>query len=221
MNESFPPSIGFPFASRPRVVRLLLLLLFLCACFVWFSSRALLTANFLPHWYCLAGNSRLLWTTVIGDLLIGLSYVVISATLVRILRGAGQDLPYQGFFWVFGLFIVSCGITHFLEILTIWQPFYWLAAAVKILTAVSSVGTAVVLVAATADIISFARTAASWPSAVAMNVSVPCSWLLHWPSLVSISMGWSLHGIRAAKKCSAFAKRISWADPTPSFLRNF
>lgn len=159
MNESFPPSIGFPLASRPRVVRLLLLLLFLCACFLWFSSRALLTANFLPHWYCLAGNSRLLWTTVIGDLLIGLSYVVISATLVRILRGAGQDLPYQGFFWAFGLFIVSCGITHFLEILTIWQPFYWLAAAVKILTAVSSVGTAVVLVAATGDIISFARTA--------------------------------------------------------------
>jgi hypothetical protein len=33
------------------------LLLILAACSLWFSSGALLTANFLPHWYCLASNS--------------------------------------------------------------------------------------------------------------------------------------------------------------------
>jgi hypothetical protein len=38
-----------------------------------------------------AGNARVLFTTVIADRLIGLSYVVISATLVFIVR------PYQGF----------------------------------------------------------------------------------------------------------------------------
>jgi hypothetical protein len=53
--------------------------------------------SFLPHWYCFAGNTRLLWTTVLGDLFMGLSYVAISATLVRIIRRAGPDLPYQGF----------------------------------------------------------------------------------------------------------------------------
>jgi PAS domain-containing protein len=123
------------------------------------SVRALLTAIFLPHWYCYAGNTRLLWTTVLGDLFIGLSYELISATRVPIIRRAGQDLPYQGFFWALGLFIVSCGLTHFLEILTVWQPVYWLAAAAKILTAVSSVGTAIVFFAAAEDIASFARTA--------------------------------------------------------------
>jgi two-component system, cell cycle sensor histidine kinase and response regulator CckA len=159
MDDSFLPPTRLPFGSRPRAIRLLLLLLFLFTCCLWFSSRALLSSNFLPHWYCLAGNTRLLWTTVLGDLFIGLSYVVISATLVRILRRAGKALPYQGFFWAFGLFIVSCGVTHFLEILTIWQPVYWLAASAKILTAVSSVGTAIVLLIAAEDIVSFARAA--------------------------------------------------------------
>jgi len=159
MDDPSLSSTGFPFASRPRVARLLLLLLALVAFALWFSSRALLTANFLPHWYCYAGNTRLLWTTVLGDLFIGLSYVVISATLVYILRRAGRDLPYQDFFWAFGLFIASCGLTHFLEIVTVWRPVYWLAAAAKILTAVSSVGTAIVLFAAAEDIASFARIA--------------------------------------------------------------
>jgi len=82
MDDSFLPPTGIPFASRPHLIRLILLLLFLLllflfTCCLWFSSRALLTSNFLPPWYCLAGNTRLLCTAVLGDLFIGLSYVVI------------------------------------------------------------------------------------------------------------------------------------------------
>jgi two-component system, cell cycle sensor histidine kinase and response regulator CckA len=159
MQDSFLPPEGIPLAARPRVFRLLLLLFLLLASSLWFSSRALLVSNFLPHWYCLAGNTRLLWTTVLGDMFIGLSYVVISATLLRIVRRSGRDLPYQGFFWAFGLFIISCGITHFLEVVTVWHPIYWIAAAAKILTAVSSAGTALVLLLAAEDIIELVRTA--------------------------------------------------------------
>jgi len=56
MGEPSLPHIRLPLASRPHLARLLLLLLFLATCSLWFSSRALLAANFLPHWYCLAGN---------------------------------------------------------------------------------------------------------------------------------------------------------------------
>ena len=147
--------IGF----TPRFARLGLLALSCVTLAVWLSSRALLTANFLPHWYCFVGNTRLLWTTVIADLLIGLSYVAISTTLAWLVHRAGRELPYSGFFWAFGLFIVSCGVTHFLEIVTVWKPVYWLAAAAKIVTAAASVGTAVVLLVAADDIVDFVRTA--------------------------------------------------------------
>jgi PAS domain S-box-containing protein len=143
----------------PRAVRLGLLALTCATLAVWLSSRALLSTNFLPHWYCFAGNARLLWTTVIADLLIGLSYVAISTTLAWLVRRAGRDLPYSRFFWAFGLFIVSCGVTHFFEVLTVWKPVYWLSAAAKVITAAASVGTAIVLIVAADDIVDFVRTA--------------------------------------------------------------
>src|SRR2546423_6170247 len=168
MSAGIPPRVPPP-ASRhvsvmsralsPQMLKVALALLFLATASVWWSSRAQLSANFLPHWYCFVGNTRLLWTTVIADLLIGLSYVVISATLVWLVRRAGRDLPYSAFFWAFGLFIVSCGVTHFFEIITVWKPVYWLSAAAKIVTAAASVGTAVVLLVAADDILDFVRTA--------------------------------------------------------------
>jgi PAS domain S-box-containing protein len=143
----------------PRAVKLGLLVTTLVTSALWLSSRALLSTNFLPHWYCFVGNTRLLWTTVIADLLIGLSYVAISSTLAWLVRRAGRDLPYSNFFWAFGLFIVSCGMTHFLEIVTVWKPVYWLSAAAKVITAAASVGTAIVLIVAADDIVDFVRTA--------------------------------------------------------------
>src|SRR3984893_5007995 len=147
--------VGF----TPHTVRLGLLTLTFATAAVWLSSRALLSTNFLPHWYCFVGNTRLLWTTVIADLLIGWSYVAISTTLAWLVRRSGGDLPYSSFFWAFGLFIVSCGVTHFLEIVTVWKPVYWLSAAAKVVTAAASVGTAVVLIVAADDIVDFVRTA--------------------------------------------------------------
>lgn len=143
----------------PRAVKLGLLVMTLVTSALWLSSRALLSTNFLPHWYCFVGNTRLLWTTVVADLLIGLSYVAISTTLAWLVRRAGRDLPYSNFFWAFGLFIVSCGATHFLEIVTVWKPVYWLSAAAKVITAAASVGTAIVLIVAADDIVDFVRTA--------------------------------------------------------------
>jgi PAS domain S-box-containing protein len=145
--------------SAPRRVKFGPLALICLTFIAWLSSRVLLSTNFLPHWYCLVGNKRLLWTTVIADLLIGLSYVAISTTLAWLVRRAGRDLPYSAFFWAFGLFIVSCGVTHFFEIVTVWKPVYWLLAAAKVVTAAAAVGTAVVLIVAADDIVDFVRTA--------------------------------------------------------------
>jgi hypothetical protein len=127
-----------PTALSPRKVKYALAGLFLGTTTLWFTSRFLLSTNFLPHWYGYVGNQRLLWTNVVADVVIGLSYVAISVTLLRLVRRIGPDLPYSQLFWAFGLFIVSCGVAHFTEVVTVWKPVYWLSAAVKIVTALAS-----------------------------------------------------------------------------------
>ena len=159
MSSSSPPYPTPSFRISARTAKLALLGFFSVTVLIWLGSRTLLAANFLPHWYCYLGNQRLLWSNVIADLLIGLSYVAITSTLLWLVSHAGRNLPYRYFFWAFGLFIVSCGATHFMEVVTVWKPVYWLLAAVKIVTAVASVGTATVLIVAANDILEFVRTA--------------------------------------------------------------
>ena len=98
-------------------------------------TRWLLTTAFLPHAYCYLGNPRLVWTNVVGDSLIGISYLTISATLGYLGYKGRSDIPFHWMFLAFGLFILSCGGTHFMEVVTIWIPVYILSAGVKLFTA--------------------------------------------------------------------------------------
>src|SRR5208282_4626596 len=109
----------------------------------------------LPHQYCLAGDSRLLWTFAITDLTIGMSYLVIAGTIAWLLRQAKGKLPFAGSMWAFGAFITRCGATHFLEVITLWKPVYWLSAVVKILTAAASAGTCFALIFYARTILNF------------------------------------------------------------------
>jgi signal transduction histidine kinase len=100
---------------------------------------------FHPHGFCYLWIPSLVTTHVVSDLLIGFSYVAISLTLVWLVWKARRGLPFSWIFIAFGAFIVACGATHFMEVWTLWQPVFWLAADVKIVTAGASVATALVL----------------------------------------------------------------------------
>jgi two-component sensor histidine kinase len=105
----------------------------------------LLTTNFLPHSFCYLGNSRLVWTHVIADSLIAIAYLAISITLGYLGFRGRRDIPFHWMFLAFGLFILACGGTHFMEAVTIWKPVYILSGAVKLFTAMVSLTTAAVL----------------------------------------------------------------------------
>jgi signal transduction histidine kinase len=60
----------------------------------------------------------------VTDLLIGLSYVAISAMLVLLVHRARNDIPFSWVFLAFGMFIVACGATHFMEVLVLWKAAY-------------------------------------------------------------------------------------------------
>ncbi|MFB2923250.1 PAS domain S-box protein [Aerosakkonema funiforme] len=108
--------------------------------------KNLLVANgFLPHGHCYLWKPSLVWLHIISDTLIGLAYVAISGTLAYLVYKSRQDIPFHWMFLLFGTFIVACGSTHFMEVWTLWTPTYWLAGELKLITAVASVTTAVIL----------------------------------------------------------------------------
>jgi signal transduction histidine kinase len=98
-------------------------------------------APFFPHKTCYMNDARLIWLHVSSDTLIGLAYVSISLTLVYLVQKA--NVPFHLAFIAFGVFIGACGCTHFMEVWTVWEPHYWLAGIVKVITAAASVLTAV------------------------------------------------------------------------------
>jgi signal transduction histidine kinase/ActR/RegA family two-component response regulator len=67
---------------------------------------------------------------------------VVLVTFVRRRR----DIPFEWMFLMFGLFIVSCGFTHFMEVVVNYTPVYRLAGVVKAFTALASWATVVGLV---------------------------------------------------------------------------
>ncbi len=99
----------------------------------------------MPHEFCYVRDPKLISLHVASDLLIGLAYVSISATLGYLVYRASQDIPFHWVLLAFGLFIVSCGMTHFMEVWVIWEPVYWLSGYVKVVTAAASVATAIAL----------------------------------------------------------------------------
>jgi hypothetical protein len=67
----------------------------------------------------------------------------ISSTLIYLIYRARNDMPFSWIFVAFGVFIIACSATHFMEVWT--NATYWLSGYVKLLTAAASVATAVVL----------------------------------------------------------------------------
>ena len=119
----------------------------------------LLSSAYMPHLYCFLGSTPLAWTHAIADTLIGLSYVMISATLAYLIYRGRSELPFHGLFLAFAGFMVASGSSHLLEAITVWIPVYVLSAAIKVVTALSSLATALMLLFVVPDILSLLQRA--------------------------------------------------------------
>ncbi len=84
---------------------------------------------------------------VVTNAITFLSYVGICSTLLilasRTRRVIARDWAY--FTVGFALFIVACGSTHLMEVVTTWLPWFWMDAAANIVTALLSAWVAVSL----------------------------------------------------------------------------
>ncbi len=108
--------------------------------------------EYMPHGMCLLWKPWLVLLWAGSDFLIFLSYILIPVALFLVLRRR-SEMPQPALVMLFAAFILLCGITHLLMIVTLWVPIYPFVAWVKLLTAIASLATAAVLFRLVPDIV--------------------------------------------------------------------
>ena len=97
-----------------------------------------------PHGFCLSWAPGLVTIHVVSDVLIGLSYFSIPLAIAAFVRRR-PDLRYGWVAYLFVAFILACGTTHLMAILTLWVPAYGIEGLIKMATAILSIATAAIL----------------------------------------------------------------------------
>ncbi|TAN66499.1 MAG: GAF domain-containing sensor histidine kinase [Methylobacter sp.] len=94
-----------------------------------------------PHGYCLLWDPVLVYLHAIADGVIVVGNFSIPFAIFYFVRRR-PDIPFKSLHWLFGTFMMSCGLTHLMGIITLWWPFYWLDGAIMAFTASVSLLTA-------------------------------------------------------------------------------
>ena len=104
--------------------------------------------SLMPHAVCWAAAPGLIWTMVVTNFITFLSYLTICCVLLYLARRTRKVLARDWAYFVvgFALFIVACGSTHLLEVITTWNPIFWVDAATNVVTAFLSASVAVMLI---------------------------------------------------------------------------
>lgn len=107
---------------------------------------------YMPHGHCYYWEPFILWSHAISDSIIALAYFIIPLSLIKIVR-ARNDFKYMWMLILFAIFILGCGATHVMDVINIWEPFYVTDSIIRIITALASVGTALLLIFITPKLI--------------------------------------------------------------------
>ncbi len=95
----------------------------------------------MPHGHCFLWQPATLWLNVASDALIAGSYFAIPFVLYVLTRDLQLDRRYAWIPVMFSAFILLCGLTHLMEIWTVWTPLYRLGGSLKAVTGVVSLAT--------------------------------------------------------------------------------
>lgn len=101
-------------------------------------------ASYMAHGYCLLWKPWLVVLHAGSDFLIFIAYFAIPAAIWIFLRRR-PDLELKPLAVLFAAFIFLCGLTHIVQMLTLWWPIYETQAFVKVATALVSLATALLI----------------------------------------------------------------------------
>lgn len=99
-----------------------------------------MSSSLMPHAVCWSRDPQLIWTMAVSNAITFLSYLTICLTLFYLAKKTRGVVAREWAFFLigFGIFIVACGGTHLMEVVTTWVPAFWIAAWTNIITAVFS-----------------------------------------------------------------------------------
>jgi PAS domain S-box-containing protein len=106
--------------------------------------QRLLEGMYMPHGYCLLWEPWLVTLHAGSDLLIFGAYSAIPLAIWMFVSKR-PNIEMKGLARLFAAFILWCGLTHIFSVITLWHPVYELEGAVKAVTAVISVSTALLI----------------------------------------------------------------------------
>lgn len=144
-------------------------------------DHAMTYGDYMPHGMCLLWEPWLVTLWAGSDLLIFLSYTAIPIALLTILRQR-TEVPHAGVVALFASFILLCGVTHLMGIVTLWYPIYPWVGWIKLATGIVSMTTAFVLFKMIPDIVRLPSPA----SLVAANDSLSAEIAAHRETLASL-----------------------------------
>lgn len=110
-----------------------------------FFQRLTDTSDWPPRWFCGRWTDFHGWLYILSDLAIWLAYMAIPLLLIRFIL-VKNGVPLGRVFWLFGAFILLCGLTHLMDATMFWWPAYRVNALIRFLTGVVSIGTVVALI---------------------------------------------------------------------------
>jgi len=102
-----------------------------------FFEKLFWAESWPPRWHCGTWTDFHGWLYICSDLAIWLAYFAIPVFLVKFVTQK-RDIPLPAVFWLFGAFILLCGLTHLMDALMFWWPAYRLNGFMRFITAVVS-----------------------------------------------------------------------------------
>jgi chemotaxis family two-component system sensor kinase Cph1 len=96
------------------------------------------TESWPARWFCGTWSDFHGWLYIIASLMIWAAYFAIPLSLMYLISKKKDTLPFQRIFWLFIIFILSCGLTHLVDAVIFWYPAYRLSALVLLFTAIVS-----------------------------------------------------------------------------------
>lgn len=105
---------------------------------VEFFQKLFDSSDFPARWHCGQWTPFLGWLYIISDLLIWGAYFAIPAIIVRYAIKRRESISYHPVLFLFAIFILACGSTHFIDAIIFYHPVYRFSALLRVITAVVS-----------------------------------------------------------------------------------